>query len=391
MIQRLDIKVGPKAGSDQDTRPLQGLTFAVKDMFAVAGETAGFGCPDWKSSHQPSASHAPCLTDLLGAGAHLVANTVCDELAFSLDGVNIHYGTPLNPRAPERIPGGSSSGAASVVAQGVVDFALGTDTAGSIRVPASYCGIWGLRPTHGSISCRSVLPLGPTFDTVGILASRLDVLKSAVSVLIQERGTARATRLLIASECFALLDSALLPPAVASLHKLRTLFQAVEERVVVEDGLAALSDNFATIRSWEVWQCHGDWFESTAPYLSPDIEARLKGCRGTDEKKVEKSRLYRQTLQAKFRHLLDGTVLCLPTTPGAPPLKTVSLEAFTANRSLNLKLNSIASFLGLPQITIPIGLAPGQPCAPGLTPGLSLIGGEGAESELLRLAAELTN
>ncbi len=395
IIQKLDIRFSTEQNLSQQDLPLQGLTFAVKDMFAVKGETAGFGSPDWKKSHGPAARNAPSVDRVLEGGAHLVANTICDELAFSLDGINMHYGTPLNPRAPERIPGGSSSGPASVVAQGLVDFALGTDTAGSTRVPASYCGIWGLRPTAGSIDCQGVWPLGPTFDTVGLLAQSLDILARVTSVLIEDCRTGKAKKLIIVPECFSLLDPSLLPPLVAEQNRLRPLFDTCEERDVVEDGLAALVNNFGAIRSFEAWQCHGKWFETTAPNLSPPVAKRLLACRGSSEEEARKSRLYRQSLQVKFRDLLDGAVLCLPTTAQIPPLKTATDEALEANRSLNLRLNSIASFVGLPQLTIPISQGRQRRWsagpAPGLSPGLSLIGAEGSEHELLRLAGDLTN
>src|SRR5436309_7997242 len=156
--------------------PLNGLCFAVKDVIDVAGYKTGCGNPTWRDSHPTATAHAVCVEQLLRAGARCVGKTICDELAFSLLGENYFYGTPLNPKAPDRVPGGSSSGSASAVACGLVDFAFGTDTGGSVRVPASNCGIWGIRTTHGRISVAGVNPLSPTFDTVGILAKDMDVL-----------------------------------------------------------------------------------------------------------------------------------------------------------------------------------------------------------------------
>src|SRR4051794_4032314 len=144
---------------------LDGLRFAVKDIIDVRGHVTGGGNPTWRSTHPPAAAHAVCVDQILNAGALCVGKTISDELAFSLMGENEHYGTPLNPRAPDRVPGGSSSGSASAVAQGLVDFALGTDTGGSVRVPAANVGVWGLRPTHGRISLAGVIPFSPSFDT----------------------------------------------------------------------------------------------------------------------------------------------------------------------------------------------------------------------------------
>src|ERR671927_1235558 len=163
---------------------LDGLSFAVKDLIDIGGHKTGCGNPTWRDTHPPASVNAVCVEQLLGAGARCVGKTVSDELAFSLLGENHFYGTPRNPKAPGRVPGGSSSGSASAVASGLVDFALGTDTGGSVRVPANNCGIWGLRPSHGFISVAGVNPFAPTFDTVGILASSAEIMAAVASVLL---------------------------------------------------------------------------------------------------------------------------------------------------------------------------------------------------------------
>ena len=164
--------------------PLDGLRFGVKDLFDLGGYVTGGGNPDWATTHPPAAVNAVSVEQLLAAGATCIGKTVSDELAFSLDGENFFYGTPLNPRAPDRVPGGSSSGSASAVACGLADFALGTDTGGSVRVPASNCGLYGLRPSHGLISVAGILPFAPTFDTVGILANSSKILAQVAAVLL---------------------------------------------------------------------------------------------------------------------------------------------------------------------------------------------------------------
>ena len=150
--------------------PLAGRTFAAKDIYDIAGRQTGFGSPDWLRTHEAAARTAPAVQALLDAGAELVGKTLTDEMAWSLTGENAHYGTPVNANAPGRIPGGSSSGSVSAVAAGVVDLALGSDTGGSVRLPASFCGVIGLRPTHGRIPMDGVCPLAPSFDTCGWFA-----------------------------------------------------------------------------------------------------------------------------------------------------------------------------------------------------------------------------
>ncbi len=194
--------------------PLKGLTFAAKDILDVAGRVTGCGNPDW------AASHAPVVEALLAAGANLAGKTITDELAYSLNGQNFHYGTPANTNAPGRIPGGSSCGSAAATAAGLVDLALGSDTGGSVRIPASYCGLFGLRPSHGLVSLDGVMALAPSFDTLGWLAPNAALLKAVGEVLLPDGpGTAPAS-LSIAEDAFALMDEdarARLSPWVARL------------------------------------------------------------------------------------------------------------------------------------------------------------------------------
>src|SRR2546423_196570 len=164
--------------------PLDGLRFAVKDLIDVAGHRTGCGNPTWLATHPPASVSAVCVEQLLAAGAQCEGKTATDELAFSLLGENHFYGTPLNPAAPDRVPGGSSSGSASAVACGLVDFAIGTDTGGSVRVPASNCGIWGWRPSHGLISVAGVMPFAPTLDTVGVFTRSAELLQRVAAVLV---------------------------------------------------------------------------------------------------------------------------------------------------------------------------------------------------------------
>src|SRR4051794_2254127 len=173
------LRMGPYSAG-----PLDGLTFAVKDLIDIAGRSTGCGNPHWRDSHPRAEANAVCAEQLLAGGAACVGKTVTDELAFSLLGENHFYGTPLNPAAPNRVPGGSSSGSASAVACGLVDFALGTDTGGSVRVPASNCGIWGWRPSHGLISVAGVMPFAPTLDTVGVFARSAELLQRVAQVLL---------------------------------------------------------------------------------------------------------------------------------------------------------------------------------------------------------------
>ena len=189
--------------SGAPTGPLQGLSFAANDVFDIAGDRTGNGNPVWLETHPPASHTASAVERLLAAGARMVGKTHTDELAYSLNGENVHYGTPINPRAPGRIPGGSSSGSAAAVAGGLVDFALGTDCGGSVRLPASYCGIYGVRTSHGLIPIDGVADLAASFDTVGWFARDPAMMRRVGDVMLPAAPAFVPKRLLIATDAFA--------------------------------------------------------------------------------------------------------------------------------------------------------------------------------------------
>jgi amidase len=387
IIAELDISQTQLDSADT----LEGLRFAVKDIFAVAGRTTGFGNPDWLRTHLPEDNHAEVISQLLQAKARLVAITCSDEMAFSLDGINIHYGTPINSQLPDRIPGGSSSGSASAVAAGLVDFALGTDTAGSIRVPASYCGIWGLRPTYGAISSQGVLPLGPSFDTVAVLARSRDVLERVTSQLLEQSNKVEqplkpVRKLLIVDDFFALLEPSLAPHLVAATERARAHFDSVEH-IKLSDSLdcSRLVEIFNAIRAFEAWQCHGRWLESNQPNLAPAIKERFFNCKDATEDEAIKGQQERAKLRQKLAALVNAdTALCFPTTTALPPLKLASTELLQQNRMANMALCTLASLSGFPQISIPISVSDRKPI---VKTGLSLLANSGMDLAIINAAA----
>jgi len=240
------------------TGPLAGLTFAAKDLFDVAGSVVCAGNPDWLRSHAPAEKTAPAVQMLLAAGATLVGKTITDELAFSMSGENIHYGTPLNPAASDRISGGSSSGSASATAGKLVDFALGTDTSGSIRVPASYCGLFSMRPTHRRIPCEGVVPLAPSFDTVGWFARDASLLQRIGEVLLADHPPLTPpTRVLFADDAFALVDETSQASLQRAVVQITTLTQAVEHIKLCPTSLETWYATELVLKEYEVWQTHG--------------------------------------------------------------------------------------------------------------------------------------
>ena len=365
--------------------PLAGLTFGAKDLFDVKGYPTGAGNPDWLRTHGPATETAPAIQLLLEAGARLAGKTITDELAFSLSGKNIHYGTPLNAAAPERIPGGSSSGSAAAVAGGLVDFALGTDTSGSIRIPASYCGLFGLRPTHDRISVRGVVPLAPSFDTVGWLARDADVLYRVGQVLLAEHSlSAHPRRLLIAEDAFALADLSVQYALQPSLARLGRHFQAVATARLAPVSLESWAGTELLLKDYEAWQSHREWLEQVQPRLAPEVANRFERASKVTAAQRSAAQPQQPTIRMHLLELLrDDTVICLPTSPCIAPLKATPEAALDEVRQRTLMLTCLAGLGGLPQITLPMAAVDGCPA------GISLLGAPGRDLALLEFARQM--
>ncbi len=361
--------------------PLKGLTFAAKDIYDVEGYVTGCGNPDWARTHEPAKRNAWAVQALLDAGAELVGKTITDELAYSLNGQNFHYGTPANVNAPGRIPGGSSNGSASAVAGGLVDTALGTDTGGSIRVPGSFCGLYGLRPTHGRIPLDGVMPLAPSFDTVGWFARDAGLLRRVGAVLLGDRGRdVTFRRLLIAEDGFAQA----VPGARGSLRpwveRLEGRLGAGEAVTLGEPGggLEAWMTRFRTLQAREIWAVHGPWIEAVDPAFGPEIQERFDWVRTITDSAAEAAKPEREAFAARLAELLgeDG-LLCLPSAPDIAPRIDADAEGLLAHRGRTLSLTSVAGLARLPQVTLPLASLEGCPI------GLSLIGPPGSDPALL--------
>jgi len=382
---RLDIDGRPPPDA-----PLGGLSFAVKDVFDVKGVTTGGGNPDWLRTHAPARGNAPVVEALLEAGAHLAGITIADELAFGLSGENAHYGTPVNPAAPDAIPGGSSSGSAVAVAGKLVDFALGTDTAGSIRVPASYCGVFGMRPSHNSVSVKGVMALSPSCDTVGWLARESGLLLRAGCVLLgrpQNDGVTgnRLERVFVLGDAMELADPASRPVLDAALDRLRNLSGKVERTNLSDDHYADWLANFNRIRVPEIWGVFGDWITRTQPRFGPQVARRFADVRESAKHGTGTAQAFRRKVTTRLTDLLrDDTVLVLPSTPGPAPRKGLDDREADRIRVATMRLTCIAPMCGVPQVSAPLATVYGRPL------GLSLIGPRHADLALMRLAQELS-
>jgi amidase len=366
--------------------PLSGLTFGLKDVFDVAGERVGAGNPDFLRDQRPAARTAPVVQALLDAGAELVGKTVADELCFSLEGENAHYGTPANPKAPGRIPGGSSSGSASAVAGGLVDFALGTDTGGSVRLPASFCGIYGLRPTHGRIPTVGMVPLSPSLDTVGWFARDAAVMERVGAVLLGDDAHALAPRrLLLASDVDGLADREVAAALAPAVDRLAAMIGPPQQVTACADGIDSWIACLRVIQGVEIAAAHAAWVAAARPRFGPRIAERFAWATSVDPALVPPARAARQRFAAALDALLgDDGVLCLPTAPGIAPLCNTPPGELDPFRVRALKMLGVAGLAGTPQISVPVATVRGCPV------GLSMIGPRGSDRALLALAARMT-
>jgi amidase len=362
--------------------PLAGLTMAVKDVYDIAGHRTGNGNPVWLETHDAAERTASSVQRLLDAGARMVGKTHTDELAYSLNGENMHYGTPTNPKAAGRIPGGSSSGSAAAVSGDLVDFALGTDCGGSVRLPASYCGIYGIRTSHGLIAADGIVPLAASFDTVGWFARTASMMRQVGDILLPPSAPSAPKSLLIAADAFGAVDPAIVSALRQGVAKVKAAFSTVREVNVYTGDPSEWSALFRILQGDEIREFHSAWINRSRPAFGPGIRERFQWTQTIDPNEVAKAKPKREMVAQHMAQLFDGdTLLCLPTAPGiAPKLNTAppELEAFRARA---FALLSIAGLARLPQINLPVGTLDGCPI------GLSLIAPRGFDRSLLEWTA----
>jgi amidase len=364
--------------------PLAGLDFAAKDLFDVAGSPTTYGNPDWARTHPVAAAHAPVVASLLGAGAALRGKTKTVELAYGLTGENVWHGTPINPAAPDRFPGGSSCGSAAAVAAGLVDFALGSDTGGSVRIPASYCGLFGIRPSWGAVTLAGACGLGPSFDTAGWFARDAALLRRVGEVLLPAGGEGPLGPLLKVQEAWinaVPAVAAALTPALSAAERVLGAALAVH---IAPESLVAAYENFRLLQAEEAWATLGSWIEATKPAFGPGVGERFALAKATDPAKAAAARHYRDGFRVRVGALLaGGAVLAYPTSPVPAPKLDTPPDAQQAVRERTLCVTAIAGLAGLCEVTIPAAKAEGAPV------GLSLVAAPGCDRALLALAEKV--
>ncbi|MHA1571283.1 MAG: amidase [Alphaproteobacteria bacterium] len=368
-----------------ETGPLAGLTVAVKDIYDVAGFPTGCGNPTRRAETAVARKHAAVVSALLNAGARFAGKTHTVEFAFGMDGHNAHYGTPVNPAAPDRVPGGSSSGSIAAVGLGLVDLALGSDTGGSVRAPASFCGQVGLRTTFGRIDIAGTMPLAESLDTVGWFARDLGVYERVGEALLGEDAAGPPLkRLLVADDLWAVLGErereALLPP----LKRVEPHFTSSEHVTLASDGSKLWRELFRNIQGYEAWCNHRAWIESHSGALSEPVRYRFEVAAKVSEAEYRQAEESRRAVRSRVDEVLgDDGVVVLPTVPSVAPLRVADGPALEAFRAGSLVLTCPSGLSGCPQITLPMATLDGAPM------GLSLLAPRGRDLALIMLARQI--
>jgi amidase len=365
--------------------PLAGFTFAAKDLFDVAGYPTGGGNPHVLTMSGVKTRTAPTIQRLLDAGAELVGKAHTNEMAFSMSGKNAHYGTPRNGAAYDRIPGGSSSGSASAVSNGLCDFAMGSDTGGSVRTPASYCGLFGLRPSHGRVSLENTQALCESMDTAGYFARDARVFGLVGECLLGEDSAPLddTPELVICDALFALLPDASLDALAPAIARITNCCGPIG---ALQGELPSLTDAywaFRYIQGREAWQAQGEFIEREGLALGPDVAQRFAWSKAVTDQQYSEACAVREQFAARWKSLLGNRVLVMPTVPDIAPLLTAKDEEIEETRRISHHLLAISVLCRTPQLNMPLGLKDGAPL------GISLMGPAGSDLSLVKLAVKI--
>ena len=353
--------------------PLDELRVAVKDIFAIAGEGTGFGNPAFLGDSPINSQNASAVQRLLDAGAGVQGIAHMDEFAYSLDGLNAHWGRPPNPLGRDLIPGGSSSGSASAVACGAADIGLGTDTGGSIRIPAAYQGLFGLRPTHGAIAVEDVIPMAPSFDTVGLVARSAGVLTAASSALLPASPDRGFSGLVIVDTLMGYSDASVRASVAGVADSL-----GAQPVVWPEITLNDLSD-FVTLQAFEVWQAHGVWVDAHWGNIGAAVRERFELAQLVTQADADEARSNLRIVRERLINWLADRVLILPTAPTLTPRVDENLARI---RGQIQRLCCVSGIGGLPAVAVPV------PRAGGLPANACFVAGPGRDRDLLGLVQE---
>ena len=365
--------------------PLSGLTFAAKDIFDVAGHVTGGGNPDWKATHPAAEHNAWIVETLVNAGATMVGKTHTDELTRGILGENAHYGTPINSKAEGRVPGGSSSGSAAAVAGGLVDFALGSDTGGSVRIRACFCGLYGLRPTHGRIPLEGILMQAPSYDTIGWFARDAETYTRVAEVVFGNPvPDSSPSRIVIAEDAFEEADQEVSAVLLPIAEKLAGLAGSSEKVRLATNGLSEWASQQNILQSVEAWDSVKDWIDQVNPRFSFWVSERYNVAISLTDAQTSQAAVLKEQVRARMDEVFaGGGFVCLPTAVVPAPLRGLPASAKKEIQGRLSHLTCIGGTTGRPQLNLPLGEVNGLPV------GISLMGNHGSDEELIGFARKV--
>lgn len=365
---------------------LRGLLFVAKDLFAVAGHHTAAGSPERLTDPFLATVNADAINRLLANGATLIGIAHQDELAYSLMGQNARFPNPTNPRAPGSITGGSSSGSAAAVASNLVPFSLGSDTGGSVRVPASYCGVASVRPTHGRVSMQDVVPLAPSLDTVGWFANTPKLLADVGHILLDGAAfSPNFTIIRVPSDVLALVnDDVAHATWTYAAHVAKTLDLSLDDTpLATTNDLGAYAAAFVTVQGFEIWQSHGPWITSQNPTLGAGTAQRIAAASQVTREQHAAALTVRQACTNDVTAYLHNALMLMPAAVSRAPSTLLDADAQLRLRTRLLQLTSPAGLTGVPCVTVDVTPDEAYPI------GVSFVGPANSDEALLQLVSQL--
>jgi aspartyl-tRNA(Asn)/glutamyl-tRNA(Gln) amidotransferase subunit A len=370
--------------------PLDGTIISIKDLFDVAGEVTRAGSKILAEEGKPAAHDAPVVRRLRVGGAVIVAKTNMTEFAYSGIGANPHFGTPGNPADRKRVPGGSSSGAAVAAADGMCEIAIGSDTGGSTRIPAAFCGIVGYKPSRQRIPTEGAFPLSYSIDSIGPMARSVEACAKADTVMAGDEWNPLAAAPLAGLRIgvptgapVENLDDTVGKRFLAALEALKKAGARLsDDRLDLLDGMARVNGK-GGVQPAEAFAVHRELMSRRPNDIDPNVRARLERARNVSAADfIEMVRERAGLIRAMDARLADIDVMCWPTTPIVAPTQAEvgPADEFARKNAMALRNTVIANFFDLCAISLPL------PREGGLPTGLMLVARNGHDRRLFRIA-----
>ena len=364
---------------------LNKYSFSAKDLFDLRGHIKSNGHKGSLTKFEPCNDTSPLISSLLNEGAKLIGLTNCDEFFYSLTGVESSFQQPQNWINEVLVPGGSSSGAAASVGFDLVDFALGSDTGGSIRVPASFCSLFGIRPTHGRVSTNGMTALAPSLDTLGWLTKKPELLSKVGKILLRnyKKESDKINKVFLLDNLFKLSTEEISLNIKIWSKKLENDFDLDITSLSTIDFQRTIMD-FQIIQGWEAKNGIVKFIKKNNLKLRKNIQERINFADSITESEYKKANKNRYEFKQRINSILeDGCVAIFPTTPMPALNKGKINQELSIFRKKIHNFTCVSGLTGRPQISLPINLKHPQPF------GVSILGGLNKDEQLISMVEKI--